>query len=89
MAASVAKLVISATGTLTPTSRSSAAVCTSFASRKLLPSTARQHRLHDAAEARRHPAGEDDLRDLASAQRVETGLPHLVVSGVARSRERV
>ena len=47
-----------------------------------------QHRLHDAAEAGRHPAGEHDLRDLASAQRVEPGLPHVVVSGVARSRER-
>ena len=43
----------------------------SFASRKLWPSTAVEDGLDDTAEARRHAAGEDDLRDLAPLERVE------------------
>ena len=46
-----------------------------------------QHGLHDTAEAGRHPAREHDLCDFAATQRVETGVPHVVVPGVAGSRE--
>ena len=52
-----------------------------------MPSTAGEHRLHDAAEAGRHSAGEHDLGDLASAQRVEPGLPRVVVIRSRREPE--
>ena len=42
--------------------------------------------LDDAAEARRHPAGEHDLRDLPAPERIESRFAHRHVLGVAGCR---
>ena len=47
-----------------------------------------EDRLDDAAEASGHPAGQHDLRDLATSQCVETGLARRLVVGIARGRKR-
>ncbi len=44
-------------------------------------------RLDDAAEARRHPAGEHDLRDLPAPERIESRFARRLVVGLARCRK--
>ena len=67
-ASSVAKLVISATGTVQSRARSSAAGLEELGLEEAHAVDGGQHGLDDAAEPRGHAAREDDLRDLPARQ---------------------
>ena len=88
IASSVAKLVMSATGTRVPSTSLERRGLLELRLEEALAVDRRQHRLHDAAEPRRHATGQHDLRDLSTPKRVEPACARLVVAGVAGSRKR-
>ena len=88
IASSVAKLVISATGTRRVERALERRGLLELRLEEALAVDGREHRLHDAAEARRHPTREHDLRDLAAPKRLDAGRASLVVPRARRDRER-
>ena len=85
---SVAKLVISATGTVAPTERSSEEVCESFASRKLIPSTASSTALTTPPKRVAIPPASTTCATSPLRERLETRGSCALVARLARGRER-
>ena len=85
IASSVAKLVMSATGTVAPTRALERGGLRELRLEEAHAVDRLEHGLDDAAEARRHAAREHDLGDLAAAKRLESCGSCALVARLARA----